>query len=209
MDIAIYGAGFVAGLGLIIAIGAQNLFVLREALRGGAVGLVVGVSAVSDAALIAIGTGGIGWIEQQLPAVVPALTLGGALFLATHGVQAARRAWRPAAATVAIESPATASSRSNRSVLWLTLGFSWLNPHAWLDTTVLIGSLAQSQTQAHGAGANWVFAAGAASASAVWFSTLAGAAVWMAPWFRRPAVWRALDATVALILCGLAVSLLR
>jgi L-lysine exporter family protein LysE/ArgO len=197
--------GTASSLGLIVAIGAQNAFVLRQGLRRDRVGWVVAVSVASDVALIALGTAGLAWVSTALPRAVPLLTLAGAALLLLHGLQAARRAWRPGASLAA---GAGGPRLTRRAAIAQAAAFAWLNPHAWLDTTVLLGALAQAQVQSHGPGANWVFAGGAASGSALWFVTLAWAAQRLAPWFDRPRAWRAFDAGVALMMLGLAGGLL-
>ncbi|RZS47557.1 LysE/ArgO family amino acid transporter [Sphaerotilus mobilis] len=199
--------GMATSWGLIVAIGAQNAFVLRQGLRREWVGSVVLVCALTDIVLIALGVAGLSWVSGGLPWLVPALTAVGVVFLASHGIAAARRAWRPVDATAIDASTGSAIPVSRRRIVLQAAAFSWLNPHAWLDTTVLIGSLAHAQLQAQGPGANWVFAGGAMSASALWFTTLAWAAGKLAPWFQRPQAWRALDAGIALMLLGLAAGL--
>jgi L-lysine exporter family protein LysE/ArgO len=201
----VFGLGLASSLGLIVAIGAQNAFVLRQGLRRERVGWVVAVSVASDVALIAIGTAGLAWVSTALPRAVPLLTAGGAAFLLLHGLQAARRAWHPAASAVA---GSGGPALSRRAAIAQAAAFAWLNPHAWLDTTVLLGALAQAQAQTRGAGWNWVFASGAASGSALWFVALAWAAQRLAPWFARPQAWRAFDAGVALMMLALAGGLL-
>jgi L-lysine exporter family protein LysE/ArgO len=203
--VPVFLLGTAASLGLIIAIGAQNAFVLRQGLRRDRVGWVVAVSIASDVALIAIGTAGLAWVSSVLPRAVPLLTAGGAAFLLLHGLQAARRAWHPTASGVA---GASGPALSRRAAVAQAAAFAWLNPHAWLDTTVLLGALAQAQAQTNGPGFNWVFAGGAASGSALWFVTLAWAAQRLAPWFGRPMAWRAFDAGVALMMLALAGGLL-
>lgn len=198
-----YLLGLASCAGLIIAIGAQNAFVLRQGLRREHVAATVAVCALTDVALISIGTAGIGWLSTMLPWAVPALTLAGVIFLLCYGVQAARRAWNPDAAGLAGAQGGPALSRS--AVMWRAAAFSWLNPHAWLDTTVLIGSLAN----AHGPGHNWVFSVGAMSASLIWFTLLAWSAGRLAPVFRAPSAWRVLDAGVAVMMLGLAGGLSR
>ncbi len=199
--------GMATSWGLIVAIGAQNAFVLRQGLRREWVGSVVLVCALTDVALIALGVAGLGWVSNGLPQLIPALTGVGAVFLAVHGWAAARRAWRPVDAAAIDPQDGSVAPASRRRIVLQAAAFSWLNPHAWLDTTVLIGSLAHAQLQAQGPGANWVFAGGAMSASALWFTTLAWAAGKMAPWFQRPQAWRALDAGISLMLLGLAAGL--
>lgn len=199
--------GMATSWGLIVAIGAQNAFVLRQGLRREWVGSVVLVCALTDIALIALGVAGLSWVSAGLPRLIPALTGVGAIFLAVHGWAAAQRAWRPVEAAAIDPNGTAAAPASRRRIVLQAAAFSWLNPHAWLDTTVLIGSLAHAQLQAQGPGANWVFATGAMSASALWFTTLAWAAGKLAPWFQRPQAWRALDAGISVMLLGLAAGL--
>ena len=176
MNTSTYFLGMAASGGLIMAIGAQNAFVLRQGLRREHVAAVVALCAVSDA--------------------VPLLTVAGILFLSVYGLQAARRAWRPDGQGLEAQggAPLTRSA-----ALLQAAAFTWLNPHAWLDTTVLLGSLAN----AHGEG-RWAFAAGAMTASLLWFTGLAWAAGRLAPLFRRPHTWRVFDAGVAVMMLGLA-----
>lgn len=192
-----YLFGLATSAGLIIAIGAQNAFVLRQGLRREHVLPVVVVCAVSDAVLIALGTAGIGWLSHGLPWAVPLLTVAGIVFLTTYGVQAARRAWRQDAG---LSTTAGGDGLSRRAAVWRALAFSWLNPHVWLDTVVLVGSLAHAQ----GEGRQWVFAAGGVTASVLWFSGLAWAAGRLAPLFQRPQAWRVLDAGIAVMMLALA-----
>lgn len=189
--------GLVASTGLIVAIGAQNAFVLRQGIRREHVATVVAVCAISDVVLIALGTAGIGWLSTLLPWAVPLLTLGGIVFLTLYGLRAARRAWQPGGAGL---SAGGGPALTRRAVLWQAMAFTWLNPHAWLDTTVLLGSLANAQP----AGQAWVFAGGAATASLLWFTLLAWAAGRLAPLFGKPQAWRVFDAGVALMMMGLA-----
>ncbi|MFM2053127.1 MAG: hypothetical protein RL456_1164 [Pseudomonadota bacterium] len=198
MTASTYFFGMAASAGLIIAIGAQNAFVMRQGLRREHVAAVVAVCALSDAALIGLGTAGLGFVSDRLPLAVPLLTLGGIVFLMLYGWQAARRAWRPAGA--GLDAAVRAPGLSRGAAIAQAAAFSWLNPHAWLDTTVLLGSLANAQ----GAEGRWVFAAGAATASLLWFVGLAWAAARMAPLFRRPRAWRVFDAGVAVMMMTLA-----
>lgn len=192
-----YFLGMAASAGLIMAIGAQNAFVLRQGVRHEHVAAVVAVCVLSDAALIALGTGGIGAISEHLPLAVPLLTVAGILFLTVYGLKAARRAWKPAG--TGLEAEASLPLGLGAAMVQAA-AFSWLNPHAWLDTTVLLGSLAN----AHGPDQRWVFAAGAITSSALWFTVLAWVAGRMAPVFRRPHTWRVFDAGVALMMMFLA-----
>jgi len=192
---ALSGLGF--GLSLIVAIGAQNAFVLRQGLRGEHVAVVVAICAVSDAVLIALGVAGAGALLRGAPAVVDAVRIGGAAFLLGYAVLAARRAWRPGALHAA---PAGASGL--RATVAAALALTWLNPHVYLDTVVLLGSVAA----AHGHG-RWWFGLGAACGSVLWFAGLGYGARLLRRPFERPAAWRALDGAVALVMTGIGVSL--
>ena len=189
--------GLLAGLSLIIAIGAQNAFVLRQGLRREHVGAVVAVCVAADVALIAAGTAGLGALVTTHPAALTVARYGGAAFLAWFGVAAAVRAAHPGHLDPAQDAPATL-----RSVLGTTLALTFLNPHVYLDTVLLLGALAQQ----HGTG-RWAFAAGAALASLVWFTALGFGSARLAPVLARPAAWRVLDAGVALIMLAFAVRL--
>jgi len=193
---ALSGLGF--GLSLIVAIGAQNAFVLRHGLRREHVLPVVAICAASDVILIAVGVGGLGTLVQLAPWVLVAVRVGGALFLLGYGILAARRALRPST-LVTDEAGSTAA-------LWPTvltaLALTWLNPHVYLDTVVLLGSVAGT----HG-GHRWWFALGAGIGSIVWFSALGFGARVLRPLFARPTSWRVLDAVIAVVMAVIAVSL--
>ncbi len=191
-------SGFLLSLGLIAAIGAQNAFVLRQGLRRAHVGAVVAVCALSDALLIAAGVGGFGWIVTAAPWAIPVLTWGGALFLAGYGALAFRRALGPPEALEA----ASSGPGSLRRTLVTCLGFTWGNPHVYLDTVVLLGSVS-----ADWGPARWAFGAGAMSGSLVFFAALGYGARALAPVFARPVAWRVLDAGVAVVMWWLAFAL--
>lgn len=191
-------AGFATGAGLIIAIGAQNAFVLRQGLQRNHVGLVVAVCALSDIALILLGVAGVGALVLQWPQLLQVLRFGGAAFLAWYGFLAAQRAWRGAGALNADKG----GEKNWRHVLLACLAFTFLNPHVYLDTMVLVGSLS---TRYPGM-VQWAFGIGACAASAVWFSSLGFGARLLQPIFRKPQAWRVLDGCIAvfmLTLCGL------
>jgi L-lysine exporter family protein LysE/ArgO len=190
--------GMAASAGLIIAIGAQNAFVLRQGIRREHVGAVVAICALSDAILITLGTAGIGAVSDRWPLAVPLLTAAGVIFLVGYGWQAAQRARQPAGS--GLQAAGGNAALGLGQAMLQAAAFSWLNPHAWLDTTVLLGSLANAQ----GESLRWTFAAGAATASLLWFVLLAWAAGRMAPLFRRPQAWRVFDAGVAVMMMGLA-----
>jgi L-lysine exporter family protein LysE/ArgO len=191
------GLGF--GLGLIVAIGAQNAYVLRQGLRRERVPLVVGICAGSDLLLIAVGTAGVGTLVQAHPVALRAVAVVGAAVLVTYGVLAARRAVRPGALLAATGGP----PQSRATVLSTTLAFTWLNPHVYLDTVVLLGSVAATY-----ASDRWWFAAGAGLASVAWFTGLGFGARLLGPVFSRPVAWRVLDVVIAAVMLLIAVGLL-
>ncbi|QCB94957.1 LysE/ArgO family amino acid transporter [Cellulomonas shaoxiangyii] len=193
---ALAGAGF--GFALIVAIGAQNAHVLRQGLRREHVGLVVAICALSDVVLIAVGTAGVGAVIAASRAVTVVVTVLGALVLLGYAAVAARRAARPAA-LVAEEGGAALSTGA---AVATTLALTWLNPHVYLDTVVLLGSVATG----HGDG-RWWFALGAAVASVVWFTGLGFGAAALRPLFARPGAWRVLDSVIALVMVAIAVTL--
>jgi L-lysine exporter family protein LysE/ArgO len=191
------GLGF--GLSLIVAIGAQNAFVLRQGLLRRHVLAVVVICAVSDAALIGLGISGLGLVFQRLPVLMIVARVGGAAFLVVYGILAARRALRPSALG-AVEPRSTAGLAATVTTC---LALTWLNPHVYLDTVVLLGSVANS----HG-DSRWLFGAGAVLGSLVWFSALGYGARLLQPVFARPMAWRMLDGVIALVMFAIAVSLL-
>ncbi|MFH8342203.1 LysE/ArgO family amino acid transporter [Streptomyces sp. AM6-12] len=193
-------AGFGTGLSLIVAIGAQNAFVLRQGVRRDAVLAVVGICALSDAALIALGVGGVGAIVVAWPGAVRAVGVVGGLFLLCYGALAARRVVRPAGTGLSAQGEAAGSRR--RAVL-TCLAMTWLNPHVYLDTVFLLGSLAADQGSLR-----WTFGLGAALASLCWFTALGFGARLLGRFLARPGAWRALDGLVALTMLVLGVSLL-
>jgi L-lysine exporter family protein LysE/ArgO len=208
-------AGFGLGLSLIVAIGAQNLFVLRQGLRREHVVAVAAVCAVSDAVLIALGVSGIGLVLQNVPWLVDVVRWAGAAFLTGYALLAARRAWRPTGETFEQSIPDAAASHAARPggtatavrtrlapVLLTCLALTWLNPHVYLDTVFLLGSVAST----HGA-SRWLFAAGAMAASVVWFFGLAVGARHLGRWLSTPRAWRILDGLIAVVMLGIAVSL--
>lgn len=201
MYLAAATTGFFSGAGLIIAIGAQNAFVLRQSLERRHVGLVISVCALGDILFIVCGVAGIEALVRRWPGLLQLLRFGGAAFLAVYGLMAAWRAWRGQAALT----QTAAGAVSRRRVVLACLAFTFLNPHVYLDTMVLLGSLS---TQ-YGGLTRWAFAAGACLASVTWFLSLGYGARLLLPVFRRPAAWRVLDALVAafmLVLCVLMLS---
>lgn len=192
-------SGLASGLSLIVAIGAQNAFVLRQGLQRSHVALVIAVCAVSDLVLILLGVAGIGVVIEQAPAVLQVVRWAGAAFLAAYGAFAAWRAIRGQA----LGQLGTGQAASWIAVLGTGLAFTWLNPHVYLDTVLLLGSLAST----HGPDGRWWFAAGAGLASIAWFTALGVGARFLAPVFRRRSAWRILDAIIAAVMVTMAILL--
>ncbi|THA56839.1 LysE/ArgO family amino acid transporter [Streptomyces sp. A1136] len=183
-------AGFGTGLSLIVAIGAQNAFVLRQGARRHAVLPVVAICAVSDLVLIVLGVAGVGAFVTAWPAALTVVGLAGGLFLVCYGVLAARRVLRPVpGAALGTDGAAVGSAR--RAVL-TCLAMTWLNPHVYLDTVLLLGSLAADRGDLR-----WAFGVGAGVASLTWFTTLGYGARLLSGVLGRPAAWRVLDGLVA------------
>lgn len=193
-------AGFVASAGLIIAIGAQNTFVLRQGLKRQHVGVVVTICAISDILLILLGVAGIGVLVQEYPLLLEVLRFGGAAFLAVYALLAAQRAWRGTGSLAA----SSAEHGNLRRVVLTCLAFTFLNPHVYLDTMVLLGSLSTGYPGT----LRWMFAFGACLASIAWFTALGHGAVLLQPFFRNPRGWRVLDALIAAFMLTLSLLLL-
>ncbi|WP_431245281.1 LysE/ArgO family amino acid transporter [Leifsonia xyli] len=195
-------ATFFTGLGsaasLIVAIGAQNAFVLRQGLRRQHVLPVVVICVLSDAILIASGVAGIGVLVKNAPLALGIVRWAGFAFLIGYAIFAARRALKPEALTT---SGAVAGSLA--AAVATCLAITWLNPHVYLDTVLLLGSLSAS----HGDPGRWVFGAGAATASLLWFGLLGFGARFAAPVFAKPIAWRILDGAIAVLMAVLAVLL--
>ncbi len=188
-------------LGLIVAIGAQNAFVLRQGLRREHVGSVVMFCAVADAVLIAAGVLGMSQALANSPGIARALALAGAAFLAVYGWRALRRARRPQPLLVTGGNV----SLTRSAALAQAAAFTLLNPHVYLDTVLLVGSIGAQQPAAL---RGW-FVAGASTASLLWFGLLGFGARWLAPWFARPKAWQVLDALIGVTMWVLAALLLR
>jgi L-lysine exporter family protein LysE/ArgO len=188
-------AGFATSLALIVAIGSQNAFVLRQGiLREHVLALVV-FCALSDALLILVGVAGGGALVQQYPVALEVARIGGALFLAAYALFAARRALHPAAML-----PLDAPSLSLPAALATCFGFTFLNPHVYLDAVVLLGAVATQRGEA----GRWWFGLGAATASLCGFAALGFGARLLRPVFARPLAWRVLDAVIAVTMASLA-----
>jgi L-lysine exporter family protein LysE/ArgO len=195
------GLGF--GLSLIVAIGAQNAFVLRQGVRREHVAVVVAVCAVSDLLLYAAGVAGLGALVLSAPTVVEAARWLGAVVVLGYGFLAARRAWRGDEALAAAGDGAVPDAgRRLRPVLATALALTWLNPHVYLDTVILQGSVAATYGDDR-----WWFSAGAMVSSVLWFIAIGYGARLLAPALARPGAWRVLDGVVAAIMVVVAVSL--
>ncbi|MBN8866394.1 MAG: amino acid transporter [Solirubrobacterales bacterium] len=194
--------GFGASLTLIVAIGAQNAYLLRLGVegRGRILVTVILICAFSDAVLIGAGVAGIGAVIEAAPAAIDVVRIFGAVFLISYGVMAARRAFNPQALTLG-ESPADASMKA---IVLTTLALTWLNPHVYLDTVMLLGSVANQQGETD----RWWWALGAATASFTWFFLLGYGARLLKPLFARPGAWRVLDGLIAAIMISLGVGLI-
>ena len=192
-------AGFYLGFSLILAIGAQNAFVLRQGLRRSHVFAICLTCAVSDAVLITAGVAGFGVLSQSLPWLGEVLRWGGAAFLLAYGALSLKRAWTGSSA-MAADGPDTGR-------LWpallTVLAFTWLNPHVYLDTVILVGSIASQ----YGEAARW-FGAGAVVASFTFFFSLGYGARLLAPVFARPRAWQVLDGVIGCVMWAIAAKLL-
>jgi L-lysine exporter family protein LysE/ArgO len=193
-------AGLLTGLSLIVAIGAQNAFVLRQGLLRQFVGPVVAICAVSDLVLIAAGVAGIGAIVQHAPTALTVVRWLGVAFLTAYGV---RSLWRSRHAEV-LTAATDAEPRLRGAVLQAT-ALTWLNPHVYLDTVLLLGSIAAH----HGPTGKWWFAAGAGLGSVLWFTGLGYGARLLSPVLARPRAWQVLDVLIGLTMLAIAFSLAR
>lgn len=190
-------AGFLTGLSLIVAIGAQNAFVLRQGLRRQHVLAVVLICAFSDALLIILGIAGLGAVINSMPILIEVFRYGGAAYLLWFAYGAIRRAMKP---SVLEESQAKADSLKQTVVTVLAL--TYLNPHVYIDTVLLLGSIANQFDE------RWLFAIGAASASFIWFFTLGFGASWLGKFVKNPVFWRILDGFIAIVMISIAAMLL-
>lgn len=189
--------GFFTGLSLIVAIGAQNAFVIKQGLLRSHVTLVVFVCAISDALLIIVGTGGLGRIIQSKPDLLNIIRWFGVIYLTWFGIKSVRAAFRNEALTASDK-----SAESWKKVLVTVLAMTYLNPHVYLDTVIFVGSLAnQFESQ------RWYFALGACIASGVWFSAIGYGARSAAHLMSKPIFWRILESVIAAIMFTLAITL--
>lgn len=192
-------SGFLLGGSLIVAIGAQNAFILRQGLLRQHVFVLCLICALSDAILIAAGVGGLGTLVSRSPTLIRVVTLGGAAFLFAYAFLAFRRALHPQALQAARD-----GAGSLKGAIAACLAFTFLNPHVYLDTVLLVGSV----SAAHEGAARAAFGAGAAIASFVWFYGLGYGARLLQPLFARPAAWRLLDIAIGLVMSAIGAGLL-
>lgn len=194
----IFFTGLLTGLSLIVAIGAQNSYVLRLGLQRNYVGTAIVICAVSDAALILAGTAGIGLIVQNASFALEIFKWLGVIYLIGFGAFSIKRATRPAELL-----PSAGVALSGRkTVIAATLGFTFLNPHVYLDTLILLGSLANQFGDDR-----WIFALGGSVGSVVWFSFLGFGAKRAAPLMSKPITWRILDLSIAVVMFLIAAKL--
>ena len=191
-------SGLFLGASLIIAIGAQNAFILRQGLLRSHVFILCLICALSDALLIAAGVAGLGTLVSQSPTLISAVSLGGMLFLGTYSFMAFRRALHPGAIEAGTPEPL-----GLKAAVATCLAFTFLNPHVYLDTVVLLGSLSAAY---HGAD-RLAYGLGAATASFVWFFGLGYGARLLQPVFAKPTAWRVLDVLIGIVMALLAISL--
>ena len=194
-----YLNGLLVALGLIMAIGSQNAFVLAQSLRREHHLPVAALCVVCDAILVAAGVYGLATVQAHSPVLLAIARWGGAAFLLWYGTLALRRAF----SKQSLEQGGSLKVRSLRAVLLSALAVTLLNPHVYLDTVLLIGSLGAQQTEPG------AYVAGAASASFLWFATLALGAAWLSPWLARPSTWRLLDLLVAGMMFSVAYQLIN
>ncbi len=192
-------AGFALGGSLIVAIGAQNAFVIRQGVIGRHLFWVCLFCSLSDALLIWSGTYGLATLLKQFPQLFTVMTYGGAAFLIWYGFKASRRAMHPQAMY-----EAGSYAQSLAAALSTCAAFTFLNPHVYLDTVILVGSIANARPQ----GEQAPFAAGATLASFLWFYAIGYGAAMLRPWLSQPKVWRGIDAAIAAVMFLLAAKLL-
>lgn len=190
--------GFLTGLSLIVAIGAQNAFVLQQGLRREHVLVVVLICGLTDALLEVLGVAGIGIVVERAPVLLEILRWGGVAFLTWYGIGAVRRALKPSALV-----PGDAPQTSLRKVVLTCLAITYLNPHVYLDTMVLMGSIGNAQ----GDPERWWFVAGGAIASLIWFAVLGYGARALSRFFAKPRAWQILDVVIAVIMFSIAARL--
>ena len=199
MEVTAFLKGMGLGGGLIVAIGSQNAYLLRQALKGEYVLTCIAICIACDAVLIAAGVAGVGQLIIERPGLLIWIKICGAAFLLWYGVRAARSALNP----VAMNTTDDKAGASRAAVISAMLAFSLLNPHVYLDTVVLLGSIGGQQ----GGDGPEYFALGAMLASVIWFCSLGFGARFLIPVFSRPRAWQILDGVIAIVMWVLAASL--
>jgi L-lysine exporter family protein LysE/ArgO len=189
--------GFLTGLSLIIAIGAQNAFVIRQGLTKKHVLLVVAICAISDALLILLGVAGLGALISGLPWLLEIIRWFGVAYLTWFGIRSIRSAFK----TQVLDASGVQSG-SARTVVLSVLGFTFLNPHVYLDTVILLGSIGNQFGQD-----KWWFALGAAVSSILWFSSIGFGARAASRFMAKPVFWKILDLVIAAVMFGIAILL--
>jgi L-lysine exporter family protein LysE/ArgO len=189
--------GFLTGFSLIIAIGAQNAFVIRQGLMRHHVLLVVAICAISDAALIFLGTGGLGTLIQSRPSLLEFIRWFGVIYLTWFGIRSVRSAFKDQSLDAG-----EGSSMSKSNVVGICLSLTFLNPHVYLDTVILLGSIANQFE-----GDRWFFAIGSATASLVWFSAIGFGARAASRFMSKPIFWKILDSVIAIVMFTIAITL--
>jgi L-lysine exporter family protein LysE/ArgO len=192
-------SGLLTGLTLIIAIGAQNAYVLRQGMAREHVAVVVAICAISDLVLIVAGVAGIGTIVEQAPRAIDVVTWLGVAFLTWYGVRSLLSARRSGGLT-ASDRPVT----TRRTAILTATALTWLNPHVYLDTVLLLGSIANTYSDATHEGGRWWFAAGAGTGSILWFTALGFGARRLSPLLARPRAWQVLDVLIGVTMLGIA-----
>ena len=186
--------GFFAGLGLIVAIGAQNAFVIRQGLKRQHVLAVVAICALADAALIALGIAGLGAIIQGVPWLLEGVRWFGVAYLTWFGIKSVRSAFK----NQTMDTSGNEAGSLKKAVL-AVLGFTFLNPHVYLDTVILLGSISNQFAEDR-----WIFGFGAMTASVVWFSTIGFGARAASRFMSKPIFWRVLDSLIAVVMFSIA-----
>jgi L-lysine exporter family protein LysE/ArgO len=189
--------GFLTGLSLIIAIGAQNAFVIRQGLTKKHVLLVVAICAISDALLILLGVAGLGALIAGLPWLLEIIRWFGVAYLTWFGIRSVRSAFK----TQVLDASGSQSG-SAKTVVLAVLGFTFLNPHVYLDTVILLGSIGNQFGED-----KWWFALGGAVASILWFSSIGFGARAASRFMAKPVFWKVLDLLIAAVMFGIAIML--
>lgn len=189
--------GFLTGLSLIIAIGAQNAFVIRQGLLRQHVLLVVAICAISDAALIFLGTGGLGTLIQSKPSLIEFIRWFGVAYLTWFGIRSIRSVFKDQSLVTG-----EGSEMNRLKIVATSLSLTFLNPHVYLDTVILLGSLANQFNNDR-----WFFAIGSTLASFVWFTAIGFGARAASRFMSKPIFWKILDSLIAVVMFTIAITL--